>query len=83
MSWYDSAREHIRRLHDALPEDVAFEDRQKAVSEAYPWGERKYHPYKMWLKAQREYLVRFAPPGHDSKRFPLSPLEKMMRRAQS
>jgi len=24
-------------------------DQEKALREAYPFGERKYHPYKIWL----------------------------------
>lgn len=82
MSWYESARNHIRRLDAALPADMTFEERKRAVQDAYPWGERRYHPYKMWLKAQREYLLRFADPSHDSKRFPLSPLERAIARSK-
>lgn len=78
-SWYDSAKAHIRRVHETLPPDISFEDRAKAVRDAYPWGDRKYHPYKMWLKAQREYLAAYTPPG--SKRLPLSPLERLLRKA--
>lgn len=82
-SWYDSAKAYIRRVHETLPPDIGFEDRVKAVRDAYPWGARKHHPYKMWLKAQREYLAAYAPLDHDSKRFPLSPLERLMRKAET
>lgn len=77
MSWYDSARAHIEKVHEGLPKDISFADRKKAIAEAYPFGQRKMHPYKMWLKAQKEYLTKYCPPSHDSKRFPLSPLERM------
>lgn len=80
MSWFDSARETIAEVHKTLPADISFADRKKAVSAAYPWGERRMFPYKMWCKAARLYLAQFDPPDND-KRFPLSPLEKLMRKA--
>lgn len=60
-SWYDSAWDHIDAVHKMLPPDVSFADRRKAISKAYPWGERSMHPYKMWLKAQKRYLARYDP----------------------
>lgn len=79
--WFSRSLEVIADVHAALPSDISFEERAKAIREAYPFGERKHHPYKMWLKAQRQYLARYAPPAVDTSRFPLSPLERMMRRA--
>lgn len=29
---------------------------RKALFEAYPFGERKYHPYKMWLDEVQKVL---------------------------
>jgi len=46
-TWRDVARPIIRKV----VERVGLEDRKalkKALKEAYPWGERKYHPYKIW-----------------------------------
>ena len=80
MSWFESACDYLDAVDKTLPKDATFEQRKKAYFDAYPWGERRMHPYKMWLKAQRRYLSRFEPPT-DSKRFPLSPMERMMRRA--
>lgn len=79
-SWLDSAWRAIDKVHATLPADASFGDRVKALRDAYPFGEREHHPYKMWLKAQRQYLARYEPPT-DTKRFPLSPLERLMRRA--
>ena len=78
--WGEYSREVIRQVHESLPADATFEQRRDAVRRAYPFGERAHWPYKQWCKAQREYLRRFEPPS-DSKRFPLSPLEKLMRRS--
>jgi hypothetical protein len=61
MSWYDRARQVIATVHSELPADVSFADRKKAIFDAYPFGERSYHPYKQWCKAQREYLAKYNP----------------------
>lgn len=61
MSWYDQAKYVIRKTHEAMPEDISFADRKKAIHDAYPFGMREYHPYKMWCKAQREYLNAWNP----------------------
>lgn len=55
MSWRDSARVIIREV---LTETRGWPENEikKALREAYPFGERKYHPYKIWLdeiKVQR------------------------------
>ncbi len=77
-SWQDRARRTIEQVDAALPKDASLEERKRALFEAYPFGERRYTPYKMWLKAQRSYLARFITTENESKRFPLSPLERAM-----
>ncbi len=79
-SWANDAKRVIQEVHMSLPESATLEERIKAVDAAYPFGERAMHPYKMWLKARREYLCRF---GYQPKGKPLveSPMERMMRRA--
>lgn len=46
--WRKRAREVIKRV---LAENEGANSAQvrKAISNAYPFGERKYHPYKIWL----------------------------------
>lgn len=80
-SWAERARTRIAEVHRTLPEDAPLADRIKAVDAAYPFGERAYSPYKTWLRARREYLVRY---GYQPKGAPVteSPMERMMRRAQ-
>lgn len=67
MSWYEQARAVIQRVHADLPDDLPFKERKRAIQEAYPFGPRQYHPYKMWCKAQREYLARYSNPENDRK----------------
>lgn len=61
FSWYQAAKNVIAATHDDLPRDISFADRKKTIANAYPFGERRYFPYKAWLKAQREYLRRYDP----------------------
>lgn len=54
-TWRDSARPII---HDVLTEHKDSDEAtiKKALRDAYPFGMRKYHPYKIWLdeiKVQR------------------------------
>ena len=55
-SWRDIARPIIHRvLQETRGQDEAVI--RKALREAYPWGQRAMHPYKIWLdeiKVQRK-----------------------------
>lgn len=77
-SWADEAARTIAEVHRSLPDTATLDERMKAVDAAYPFGERKYSPYKTWLSHRRKYLARYGynPP---SKKLVESPLERMMR----
>lgn len=83
MSWYTRAVGVIEKVHATLPADADEAMRRKALFAAYPFGERRYTPYKIWLKAQREYLTRWSnePAGPLDARPHLSPLERQALRA--
>lgn len=49
VSWADRARQVIGKVMQANP-GVEGAELKKLLSAAYPFGERAYHPYKMWLK---------------------------------
>lgn len=36
-------------IAEVLAKHPPGKERKKALREAYPFGERKYHPYKIWL----------------------------------
>jgi hypothetical protein len=59
MSWFTSAVDTIAEITKDLPRDMELPERMKVVDAAYPFGERRYTPYKMWLKARRQYLARY------------------------
>jgi hypothetical protein len=61
MSWRETAQNVITQAlleYEAqqlcLGEPFNMADAFKKVSEAYPFGTRKSHPYKQWLKAVRQ-----------------------------
>ena len=80
-SWYDKAREVIQTLDESMPADLPIEERKKAVFDAYPFVQRRYFPYRMWCKAQKEYLARYQKSDAAIPEKHLSPLERMMKRA--
>jgi hypothetical protein len=54
-TWRDSARPRIAKVI----EEVGTEDMKalrKALFEAYPYGERRYWPYKVWCDEIRTQL---------------------------
>jgi len=56
-TWRDSARPIIKQV---LKETQGQTEKEiiKALKEAYPWGQRSLHPYKIWLdeiKVQRGF----------------------------
>lgn len=65
-SWRERSRDVIQQVlleHEAqaalLDKPINKAALLKAISNAYPFGPRQYHPYKQWLdevKAAREFL---------------------------
>lgn len=61
-SWRDRARPIIAEVLERCRQDGSTEKQiRAALFAAYPFGERKYHPYKIWLdevRYQRGLKVR-------------------------
>lgn len=76
--WGQRADEVIYLVHRSLPEEATLAQRKKAIDEAYPFGERRFFPYKVWLKKRRAYLVRFGYRPR-TKASAEGPLEQLMR----
>jgi len=76
-TWSERAWDVINKVDTSLPDDVSVTDRIKAIDDAYPFGLRKHHPYKMWLKARRKYLDRYRGPKHHT------PLEEAINEANT
>lgn len=47
MTWRDHARPIIARVL-AETEGQSETERRKALAKAYPYGTRRYHPYRIW-----------------------------------
>jgi hypothetical protein len=73
--WADRSLEVIRRV----VAEVGTDDKQalrKALFEAYPFGQRKYWPYKVWLQEVRKVLkTKPAPQEIPEKQLTLFDLE--------
>ena len=79
-TWGDIARARIVAVHASLPTTATLAERRAALRAAYPFGERRYWPYRAWCKAQRAYLARYATNDQAVPERHLSPLERLMRR---
>ncbi len=77
-SWTHKAMQVIEGVHATLPADISFADRKKAIDGHYPFGERKYFPYKCWLRARRIYLNKYDPDIAKKQKMKL--LELMQRK---
>lgn len=63
--WRKTARAVIERVRVANLDKTPSE-RLALIDAAYPFGERKYHPYKIWLAERRRYTyVADVPPSQD------------------
>lgn len=80
--WMETAVSTIAAVTKDLPDDLPLAERMKVVDAAYPFGSREMWPYKAWLKARRQYLVRFGYVSKTAAPLPLlSPLERAKARA--
>ena len=55
MTWRNSADKVLLELFDSLPADATDEEIDAAVFDAYPFGMRKYTPYKIWLQQVKRH----------------------------
>lgn len=51
--WRRHANQVITEVLRSLPSDATPEERRAACERAYPFGERRYLPYKRWREAMR------------------------------
>lgn len=47
-TWRQRSAEVIDQTLAGLPKDATLEQKKSALKAAYPFGIRKYHPYKIW-----------------------------------
>lgn len=68
MSWLKATHHTIEQVHKTLPSNVDEETCRKALSAAYPFGERSMSPYKTWCHNVQNYLIQRFPNGAAAKR---------------
>lgn len=78
--WTMTARAAIIKADCGLPENARLDERTKAIDDAYPFGIRAHHPYKVWLRERARYLTKY---GYQKRgaRIVESPLERAIRRS--
>lgn len=55
--WRSESIAAIKEALASLPADADEKAKRKAISAAYPFGERALYPYKIWLEEVRKYFV--------------------------
>lgn len=75
MSWRETAKPIIAEILERTKDSPA-KERRIALRDAYPFGERKYWPYKVWLneiKRQETEMRtrRFIDPNQPNLSFPV------------
>ncbi|AVX04207.1 hypothetical protein MXMO3_01681 [Maritalea myrionectae] len=68
MTWRQAARRVIMEVHQSLPDDATLKQRKKALFDAYPFGLRRWFPYKMWCEEQKKYLANYGGPAPRSSK---------------
>lgn len=63
MTWREEAKRVIMEVHESLPKDATLKQRKKALFDAYPFGLRRWFPYKMWCEEQKKYLAEYGGPA--------------------
>jgi hypothetical protein len=48
-TWAAAADRALKQAFDALPAGADAAAIEKAIHDAYPFGPRSHHPYKVWL----------------------------------
>ena len=55
-SWRRAARQTLNVAYLDVPPEATRKEARTILSAAYPFGERKHHPYKAWLAELKEFL---------------------------
>jgi hypothetical protein len=56
--WRETSMRRCSAVLDALPKATTEKEARAALRNAYPFGQRKYHPYKIWCDEVRKQLAR-------------------------
>ena len=54
--WEVRAMNNIRQVVENNP-GLNGKELRRAISKAYPFGERKDHPYRIWLRTVKRYMA--------------------------
>ena len=72
--WRVRSRQVIAEVMASMPADATLPQVRKALRDAYPFGGREHHPYKMWCSEQRIALNQWR--GKDAAKQSIQSLER-------
>ena len=55
----------------------------KAIDEAYPFGERAHHPYKVWLRERRLFFAQHGLPRNGKRKTPTEEVDDLIALLES
>lgn len=55
-TWAMAAQRNIAAILDRLPPDISAATKREALMAAYPFGERKHFPYRVWCREVRRIV---------------------------
>lgn len=55
--WREHSRKVIGMVLESLPKDASYKEAKIALHAAYPYGERRYTPYKIWCEEVKLALL--------------------------
>jgi len=83
MMWRERAATAIFNALKSIGDDAPVKEKIAAIDAAYPFGQRRFHPYKIWLSERKTALSRLGVvTAKKNSTLPLfSPLEKAKMKA--
>lgn len=69
-TWRDSAKAHLEEVIKDNP-NADEKTLKKLFRDAYPFGERAMHPYKIWCDQVNKTLATLFPNGHSKEKLSL------------
>ena len=65
--WRERSRQVIAEVMASVPADATLPQARRLLREAYPFGERAMHPYKVWCSEQRKAINQWRKKDEERK----------------
>lgn len=68
--WQEASWEVMHTVRLGMKDETDLQKIADAIDAAYPFGERKYQPYKSWLFVRKAFFSRYSLPMKSTKKVP-------------